>query len=301
MNFFRLKIFDALTVFLALVIEAIPFILLGVFLSALLSRYLSAERLVRFFPRNRFGAMLAATGLGFLFPVCECGNVPVARRLMQKKVPPWVTIVYLLSAPVFNPLVILSTWSAFRFWPEIVWLRILLSLLVAFLVGTFLSFHPQQESLIQKKYFDEEHGTCGVDGHDCEKPKTFLETITGEFFEMMKYLLVGAFFASMIQLVIPRTFILQLGNEAVFSILTMMILAMVTSVCSNVDAFIALSYSASFSGASLLSFLVLGPIFDLKSIFLLRRLYTNQALLLIFSLSVVLIFLFTILLQIFFL
>jgi uncharacterized membrane protein YraQ (UPF0718 family) len=177
----------------------------------------------------------------------------------------------------------------------------LLSLLVAFLVGTFLSFHPQQESLIQKKYFDEEYGICGVDGHDCEKPKSFLETITGEFFEMMKYLLVGAFFASMIQLVIPRTFILQLGNEAVFSILTMMILAMVTSVCSNVDAFIALSYSASFSGASLLSFLVLGPIFDLKSIFLLRRLYTNQALLLIFSLSVVLIFLFAILLQIFFL
>ncbi|MEO1132648.1 MAG: permease, partial [Cyanobacteria bacterium J06639_1] len=111
---------DGVTLFLGIVVEAIPFLLLGVLLSGLLSMFASEEQLLKWLPEQPWLQSLAGGMLGFFFPVCECGNVAVARRLILKGIPPHVAIAFLLAAPVFNPVVIFATWVAFRFQPEIV-------------------------------------------------------------------------------------------------------------------------------------------------------------------------------------
>jgi uncharacterized membrane protein YraQ (UPF0718 family) len=87
--------------------------------------------------------------IGFLFPVCECGNVPVARRLLMQGVPTPVAIGFLLAAPTINPIVIWATWTAFREQPEIVVLRVLLSLLIATIVGYIFSFQQDLTPILQ--------------------------------------------------------------------------------------------------------------------------------------------------------
>lgn len=108
------QLHDAVMIFLGVVIEALPFLLMGVLVSAFLRVYVKDQWLLRVFPKNAFGQMIVASLLGFLFPVCECGNIPVARRLIAKGVSVHAALTFLLTAPVLNPLVIAATWVAFR-------------------------------------------------------------------------------------------------------------------------------------------------------------------------------------------
>lgn len=100
---------DGFTLFLSLVVQAMPFLLLGVFLSGLLAVFVEGSQLARFLPKGKIGSAVAGGALGFFFPVCECGNLPVARQLVIKGIPPHVAVAFLLAAPVFNPVVIFST------------------------------------------------------------------------------------------------------------------------------------------------------------------------------------------------
>jgi hypothetical protein len=115
---------NAFTIFLSLLVEAIPFLLLGVVLSGLLLLFIDEGKLVAAMPRNPILGAFVGSCAGFLFPVCECGNVPVARRLLMQGVPMPVAVGFLLAAPTINPVVIWSTWVAFRDQPEIVVLRV---------------------------------------------------------------------------------------------------------------------------------------------------------------------------------
>ena len=251
-------------IFLGIVIEALPFVLLGVFISTMIAHYVDENKLIKIIPKNRFGAIIVASFIGFLFPVCECGNIPVARRLINKGVKPNVVLTFLLAAPVINPVVIFATWSAFKFMPEIVYLRIIFTFLIAWLIGFIFSFYPDQAELVStyKKNPKSKH----LHG-------SFSKTLSDEFFEMMKVLVFGALLASFIQVIIPRNMILAIGTGPILSVLAMILFAFVISVCSNVDAFIALSYVNSFLPGSLLAFLVFGPMIDLKSLFMYNTIF----------------------------
>jgi uncharacterized membrane protein YraQ (UPF0718 family) len=131
---------NGFTLFLSLLVEAIPFLLLGVLFSSLLLFFVDERKLVEKMPRNPLLGAIAGSLVGFLFPVCECGNVPVARRLLMQGVPIPVAIGFLLAAPTVNPIVIWVTWTAFREQPEIVVLRVVFSLSIAVIVAFVFSF-----------------------------------------------------------------------------------------------------------------------------------------------------------------
>jgi uncharacterized protein len=125
---------SAFTLFLSLLVEAMPFLILGVLFSGILQFFVSEKWLLRWMPKNALLGAFVGSCIGFLFPVCECGNIPVARRLLMQGVPSPVAIGFLLAAPTINPIVFWVTWTAFRDQPEILFYRIGISLLIATVV-----------------------------------------------------------------------------------------------------------------------------------------------------------------------
>jgi uncharacterized membrane protein YraQ (UPF0718 family) len=252
------------TIFLGIFIEAVPFLLAGTLVSGFLDVFVSGEQLRRFIPGRGIKAVVAGVLLGVFFPVCECGVVPVTRRFFQKGVPLSAGIAFLLAAPVMNPVVIASTWAAFGFGRILVG-RVFLAVGIAGLVGLVFSMHPRPEEVTVNESFSfPEQVWDSATGLRDRLYRALL--IAGEeFFEMGRYLVVGALLAAVMQTIVPQAVILSVGQGPVSSVLVMLILAFVLSVCSTVDAFLALAFAGSFTTASILAFLVFGPMVDIKS------------------------------------
>lgn len=341
---------NAFTLFLSLLVEAIPFLLLGVLFSGLLLGFVDDRQLIARIPRNPLLGALAGSLIGFLFPVCECGNVPVARRLLMQGVPPPVAIGFLLAAPTINPVVIWATWTAFRDQPEIVVLRVVFSLVTATIIGWVFSAQKDLRPLLQpsvaraiplpKPELSEKEllkaetpsllqsGTfmLGMPGGAVpiesllqndwkplqtgktqkssklssmfhrvskERLRLLLDTMVQELRELGGVLVIGSAIAAIIQVGAPRELILNLGQGPVSSIIAMLLLASVVSICSTVDAFFALSFAATFTSGSLLAFLVFGPMFDLKGIGLMLSIFRGRAIIYLMVLAAQLTFLMT--------
>ncbi len=318
---------NAFTLFLSLLVEAIPFLLLGVLLSGLLLFFVDERKLVKLAPKNPILGAFVGSCIGFLLPVCECGNVPVARRLIVQGVPLPVAVGFLLAAPVINPIVIWSTWIAFRDQPEILWLRVIFSLLIATIIGWIFSRQGDVKSLLQPavalsmaKPLSEEDpekptllrsGNFMLGGGEsleakmvaslerkpqfslAERGNMLLDNTMQELRELGGILVLGSALAALIQTFTPRELILGLGQGSVSSVLAMMLLAGLISICSTVDAFFALSFGGAFTSGSLLAFLVFGPMFDLKGIGLLLSVFKPKAIFYLFALAAQLVFLLT--------
>lgn len=272
---------DIVTVFLSIVIEASPFIALGVLVSTFIHLYIDTENVFRFFPRNQLLQCFCFSLTGVFFPVCECGNVPVAKKLVEKNVSPASAISFLLGAPVLNPVVILATMIAFPDSPEILLGRMFLSLFIATFVGYVFSFASKDEILINTK----SDIKCSHSHH--KKQGVFIDHFVSEFTMMSGIMIIGALIASLSQNIIPRELLLSMSENSYISILAMMLLAFIISICSTTDSFFALAYSHQFSSSALLAFLVFGPMIDMKSLLLMKTTFTNKALfylcLLVFS------------------
>lgn len=251
------------TIFLGIFIEAAPFLLAGSIVSGLLAIFVDQNMISRFVPRQPLLAALTGAGMGLLFPVCECGVVPVTRRLYEKGLPMSVGIAFLLAAPVVNPVVILSTWSAFGV-SEVLWGRLVFSFLVALLVGLIFQFAKPQEVLLPEVsgHFHE-HGT--ISGKRSSKIQQSLMTAGDDFLDMARYLIIGSMLAASMQTLVPQSALLSIGQGPVLSVIAMQALAFVLSICSTVDSFVALAFVNSFTTGSILSFLVFGPMVDIKS------------------------------------
>jgi uncharacterized protein len=287
---------NAFTLFLSLLVEAIPFLLLGVLLSGLLLFFVDERKLVKLAPKNPILGAFVGSCIGFLLPVCECGNVPVARRLIVQGVPLPVAVGFLLAAPVINPIVIWSTWIAFRDQPEILWLRIIFSLLIATIIGWVFSRQGEVKSLLQPAVALSKM-TASMERKPqfswSERGNMLLDNTMQELRELGGILVLGSALAALIQTFTPRELILGLGQGSVSSVLAMMLLAGLISICSTVDAFFALSFAGAFTSGSLLAFLVFGPMFDLKGIGLLLTVFKPKAIFYLFALAAQLVFLLT--------
>jgi uncharacterized protein len=260
-----------LLVFTSLLIEAFPFILLGALVSAAIDVFVPTS----FFARlgllpTYLQTPIAGLG-GFAFPVCECGSVPVARRLASKGLAPSAALTFMLAAPVLNPIGLFATAVAYR-GREYAWLmvggRAVLAFVVAGAAGWVLGSRSRAELL---RAADEDPcANCAEDhgGHPPEpRWKEFSSHLAGDFLMLGKYLVIGAAAAGILQTFVPQTFIGAVADAPVLSILALMGLAAALSLCSQSDAFVAASF-VQFGPASQLAFLVFGPMFDAKLAFL---------------------------------
>ena len=247
-------------VFGSLLIEAIPFILLGAVVSALLEVFLPARALERLTSLPT-ALQLPACGLaGFAFPVCECGSVPVARRLVAKGLAPSSAVTFMLAAPVVNPVVIASTVVAYRgraaFWPMVAG-RTVLGLVVAIAVGWAVGYQNSGDLLRRR-----DGGDFADHTHD-GRLRALFDHVSGDFLFMGRYLVIGAAFAATLQTFVPQSVVASLADAPVLNLVAMMGLAFVLSLCSESDAFVAASF-VQFGVASQLAFLVFGPMVDTK-------------------------------------
>lgn len=271
------------TIFLGIFIEAAAFLLLGVLMSAVIQVFVTPDALERWIPKNRVGATIIGSLMGLIFPVCECGSVPAARRLISKGAPLPLGIAFLLSAPVINPVVIASTWEAFGGDPWIVGGRIGLTLLMSGVVALVFSFYPAPLGLLTPATADAVMD-CEIERLvPKERPtwnsrlRSIAEHSASEFFEMGQFVVLGAFLAALAQTVIPQEVLLSIGSTPVSSVIVMMALAVVLSICSTVDAFVALGFANTFGTGSILAFLVYGPMIDIKAVLLFTTTLTRRA------------------------
>jgi uncharacterized membrane protein YraQ (UPF0718 family) len=331
---------NGITLFFSLLVEAMPFLLIGVLFSSVLLLFVDEQKLLAIMPKNVVLAALAGSLIGFMFPVCECGNIPVARRLLMKGAPSAVAIGFLLAAPTVNPVVFWATWIAFRDQPEIVFLRVGFTLIVAVTIALIFSAQDDmrpflQDNLTRMMGEPESSAAADPEGSPLLKSGTFLMQSPGQLLqldappaqvlaqvavappplgtrlqmmvdnmvlelrELGAVLVIGSAIAALVQVAVPREIILGLGQGPVTSILAMMALAWVVSICSTVDAFFALSFASTFTSGALLAFLVFGPMIDLKNISLLLTVFKGRAIVYLFALAAQLIFLLTLIMNLY--
>ena len=303
-----MEVADTLTVFstrfLGIFIEAAPFLLLGTVTSGLIEAFISHDDLMRILPRHPVLATVAGGLMGFAFPVCECGVVPVTRRLYRKGLPLPVGIAFLLAAPVVNPIVIASTYAAFHARAiEIVYLRVAVALVAAVLIGLLFGLQSRAYRLLREPGHvpawrrppsppapaalaivrDPEPSLSGLvlapagaaPALAANARPSRMALIPGlrhalslaaeEFFEMGRYLILGSLLAAGLRVVITQGQLEALATNPVNSVFVMQALAFLLSICSTADAFVALDFANTFTLGSILGFLTFGPMVDIKS------------------------------------
>lgn len=260
------------TIFISIILEAIPFILLGAFISALIQEFVSEQLIAKIIPKNKFLGLLGAAFLGIIFPVCECAIIPITKRLIKKGVPTGIAVTFMLSVPIVNPIVLLSTYYAFYDRPSMVLIRGGFGLLVAVIVGFLVTCVEIGNSMpIKDDRFDlDDKCYCGCDSYNDlynkhSKVKSLLEHTSKEFMNIIKYLIFGAALSSIFQTLVPKQSIAFLGHNQVLSVIILMLLAFVLSVCSEADAFIARTFLGQFTIGAVGAFLILGPMLDIKN------------------------------------
>lgn len=327
-------------IFLSILLEALPFVLIGTIISSLIEIFVTQEWLANHLPKKSLIAYLVAGLAGVIFPVCECAIVPIMRRLVKKGMPIGVAVTFMLATPTINPIVLLSTYYAFPTNLNFSFFRGLFGYLTAISVGTIISFLSHKDELKEKLephkegcscghshgkeeiedgtcgkgHHDEDSCACGCHheihehSHDCDdeevcscghshatkksSPKEILLSIlshtSNELYEVGRFLILGITISSALQTFVPKQYFLALSQNPTISILAMMALAFVLSLCSEADAFIGASFQGSLSNSSILAFLIFGPMMDIKNMLMLSGGFKARFILrLILAISVV--------------
>ncbi|RKP54045.1 permease [Cohnella endophytica] len=269
------------TIFLSMIMEAIPFVLLGVLISGVIQSFISERWIARIMPRNRFLASLFGCSVGILFPSCECGIVPITRRLLNKGVPLNAGIAFMLTGPIINPIVLFATYIAFGNDWHVVLIRSGMAFAVALAVSMCVAIlFPVVPLRVNEQQVaaTAEHSPTVTVKQDPLLPRlghVLLHSVD-EFFSVGKYLVLGAFIAASMQTFIPTSSLLHLGSNPLMSSLVMIGLAFTMSLCSEADAFIASSFRSTFSMGSISAFLVYGPMIDIKNTLMLLAAFRGK-------------------------
>ena len=279
------KVSTAWAIFQGLLLEAIPFLLLGVAIAGLARWLVPQTAWIQRLPRNPLLAPITGALMGFALPACECGNVPVARRLLASGAPMGTAFGFLFAAPVLNPIVLASTWAAFPDQPWLLVARPLGAFVIAVLLSLLLVQLPEtqllESALLSERRMSQPlsrigllQRSGGLIGDPLSeiapaqperlRPVEVLEQSSREFLDLLALLVLGCLIAALVQTWLPRSWLLAVGGAPTGSILALMLLAVVVSVCSSVDAFLALGFAAQVTPGALLAFLLLGPVVDLK-------------------------------------
>ncbi len=277
---------------LAVTVEALPFLLVGSVLSAVIHLYVSEEMIARFIPRNTLIGVLVASLLGVVLPVCDCATVPIVRRLVAKGVPLHVAITFMLAVPMINPLVIFSTWFAFYQFPKFLFYRIGFGLAAAIVVGLLVSLMDGKKQLKLAQQLDglEEHEESH-EHHHHEPAHGFFGHLTaiadhasGDFYDIGRYFMVGVILSSIVQTIIPQGALYVIGQDPILSLVVMVAAAYLLSVCSQADAFIARTFMNQFTPGAIVAFLIFGPMIDMKNTLMLSTAFKKRFILVLIAL-----------------
>lgn len=243
-----------MTVFVAVVVQALPFLVLGVLLSAAIAVFVPPAFFARALPDRPALAVPAAAMAGVVLPGCECASVPVAGALVRRGVAPAAALAFLLSAPAINPIVLTATAVAFPNDPRMVLARFGASLLVACAMGWLWQRLGRADWL---------RPPARPSSEGLGKGAAFWGSVRHDVMHAGGFLVVGAMAAATLKAVVPASWLHAASVNPVVSVLALAVLAVLLSICSEADAFVASSLT-QFSLTARLAFLVVGPMIDLK-------------------------------------
>jgi uncharacterized membrane protein YraQ (UPF0718 family) len=280
MDWFAFSLPDFAYAFLSVLLEGVPFLLLGTLISGLIDQFLPARWMTRWLPRNAYVGIGVSALMGLIFPMCECGIVPVIRRLMGKGLPVSNAVAYMLAAPVVNPLVAVSTWAAFRGQAaaEMVGLRLGVGWLVAALAGMAvhnLALHYVIKPSILPGLLAGNFETARPSHPWPLRLSLALRVSVKDFLDVMFYFVLGVGVAALLSTAVNQSLLLPLALDVWLATASMMGLSVILSLCSTSDAFIAATF-ITFPFVSKLAFLVMGPMFDLKLIFIYSAVFRKR-------------------------
>ena len=301
---------DIAIYFTTIMLEAIPFLLLGALISAIIEEFVSEERISKMIPKNRVLGSLVGIFLGLFIPACDCAVIPIAMRLKKKKVPTNVIVSFMLASPIISPVVLLSTFFAFGEtekmllfgleMPKLFVYRTIFGILVALVVGIILdivckgSVLKEEESVANHEHYhhhhhehehihtcNHHHEGCSCSTHEKEtgpigRVKNIINIMYGDFMGIISYMAVGAILAATMQILLPISNIGGIVQNKYISTFIMMLLAFALSLCSTSDAFIARTFMNSLSKNSILAFILLGPMIDIKNTILLNKSFNKK-------------------------
>lgn len=269
-------------IFSSIVLEAFPFMLLGALIGGLIEVFISRDALVRCLPKNRALSIVLAGMLGMVFPVCECAIVPVVRRLLGKGMPLGAAVAFLLGGPIVNPLVFASTLVAYSFSWDMALSRLFAGFAIAVAVGLSIDgLFSRDKALIEAA--DDKGCTCC--GHLHEPASADLRSRVmaalshgaHDFYNICKFLIIGAFIAAVLQTFVPRQALLAVITNPFSAIFLMMALAVMLNLCSEADAFVCASFQPlGMPLSAQLSFMVLGPMLDVKLILMYLSVFSKK-------------------------
>ena len=301
---------DIAIYFTTIMLEAIPFLLLGTLISAIIEEFVSEERISKMIPKNRVLGSLVGIFLGLFIPACDCAVIPIAMRLKKKKVPTNVIVSFMLASPIISPVVLLSTFFAFGEtekmllfgleMPKLFVYRTIFGILVALVVGIVLDIVckdlvlKEEGSVVNHEYHchhhhehehihtcHHHHEGCSCSTHEKEtgpigRVKNIINIMYGDFMGIISYMAVGAILAATMQILLPISNIGGIVQNKYISTFIMMLLAFALSLCSTSDAFIARTFMNSLSKNSILAFILLGPMIDIKNTIVLNKSFNKK-------------------------
>jgi uncharacterized protein len=264
--------------FLSVLLEGVPFILIGTLLSGTINEYLPSRVMLHLLPGNAFVGICLSGAIGLVFPMCECGVVPVIRRLINKGLPVSNAIAYMLAAPIVNPIVILSTYGAFRGQnaAEFTILRLGVGYLVSVIVALAVHNLPSQLVLRRGILSDVSaaDAAAGTYGFSSRVGRALRVAVT-DFLDVMVFFVLGVAVSAVFSTAVNQELVMPLALNDWIATASMMVLAAILSLCSTSDAFIAATFIA-FPGVAKLAFLVFGPMFDLKLLFIYSAVFRKR-------------------------
>ncbi len=295
MSWFQFSLGDFSLSFLSVILEGVPFLLLGSLLSGIVDVWVSPATVSRIVPKNRFLSVVTGGLLGLIFPMCECGSVVVIRRFLKKGLPLGCAVSYMLAAPIVSPIVAFSTWAAFRgqHAGTMTASRLLLGFVIASLTGLLLQkLRPDQIlqpdvlpnatakraslTIASEPSTSAETSDAEIGATTLQRLAEALRTAASDFLDVAFFFVIGTLVTSLLGTAINRSVIDPLASNTPLAIFGMQGLASLLALCSTTDAFIAASGFIAFPASAKLAFLVFGPMFDLKLFWLYNLLFKRR-------------------------
>lgn len=322
---------DIAVYFTIIMLEAIPFLLLGAFVSAIIEEFVSEKTIEKLIPKNKLLGSLVGIFLGLFIPACDCAVIPIALKLKKKKVPTNVLVSFMLASPIINPVVLFSTWFAFTntesitllgmVLPKLFVFRAVFGVLIAFIVGILVDKLVKEEEVLKENAEDltcthctHNHNEEDVDSHELrcchfcnhhhehdhkhdneeeisfsKRKENILKHFYAEFMGIITYMMIGAFIASVMQVTIQISSIVAFTNPYTSSLI-LMGFAFLLSLCSTSDSFIARTFVNSIPNTSILAFLLVGPMIDVKNTIILNKGFSKKFVFILISLIFILTF-----------
>ena len=283
--------------------ESLGFVLIGCLVGSLIETYLDSSILLKLSEGHRISGFFLSALAGIVFPVCECAIVPVVKSLIRKGMPPAMGITFLLSVPIVNPVVGLFTYLAFNGSWQAAGLRLLTGYMVSVMIGLSTDFILKDKIIKTSAEsvgscscgHNHTHETCGC-GHDHEieqtsgEDKSFLRELFrltahswNEFLHIAPYFITGICAASLSRSLFNFKALQGLFNHEGLSSLFMMGGAFALNLCSEADAFVGASFRSIIPGAAIFSFLVYGPMMDLKLLAMYQSLFFRRTSVFLFA------------------